>query len=90
MRRILANQRGRLEHAYLIVIGGRNLASVRRTVQTTDAYVVVYRSGDDLHSFKSAGQYNDVTSRRIGLKRDGRTSGDNPHTSWWPVDMYSR
>lgn len=73
MRRIFANQRGRLEHANLIVIGSGYLARVRRTVQTTDAYVVVYRSGYDLHPFERTGQYDDVASGRVRLnnKNDG-------------------
>lgn len=80
MRWIFANQRSRLKNAYLIVVGGRDFARVRRTVQATDADVVVYRSRNDLHPFERAGQYDDVAPCRVRLERKQTTDRRNTFT----------
>lgn len=72
MRRILANEWGRLEDANLIVVGGSYFARVRGTVQTADANVIVYGARYDLYPFECAGQYDDVASGRIRLN-DSKT-----------------
>lgn len=96
MRRILANERGRLEDTNLIVIGGGYLARVCGTVQAADANVIVYGTRYDLHSFERAGQYDDVASGSIRLndsqtetrgrqryttKTNGQTYGE-----WYALD----
>lgn len=69
---IFANQWRRLKDTYLIIISGCYLARICWTVQTTNADVVVYRTRDDLHPFKCAGQYHNIASSRISLNTDRR------------------
>lgn len=72
-------QRGRLEDAYLVLVGSRNLARVRAAIERRYSDIVVDSAGDDLDTFEIAGQYYNVASCRVRLWQGEKNREDTVH-----------
>lgn len=67
MRTCAMNKWSWLKYADLILISSSYFASVSTTVKTTDPYVIVHSSRNNLYPLKIAGKDDYVTSCGIGL-----------------------
>lgn len=68
MRACAVNERSWLKNADLILVRSSNFASVSAAVQTTDPYVIVHSSRNNLHSLEVARKDDYVAAGSIGLE----------------------